>query len=524
MRRSLFFGLLLLVISPIYAQSDQELIQQTLHQFIEGTVYNYPEKVRDAFYPDTWMFLYNGSDTAWVVSSEKYASWYGRREPGTQNNRINEIKSIEVVGDVAYAKLQVDVPSFGNRYSDLMLLKKIRGTWKIVGKATSATPIPKSASELKAIPVKETVLTGLNKPWSAAFLNEKEVLIAEKDGSLVWANLDTQEKMVIQGLPDDVARKVRIDTSKHAYGVFPPRAHGQEHSYNAGWFQVLLDPEFDENSWVYLSYAAENSARESATKVIRGKLAGDQMTNIEVLFVADPYVHGLFHYGGGMIFGPDGKMYLTTGERNLFEKNNPPLPLAQDLQDKRGKVIRLNKDGSIPDDNPVFDEEAVPGLYAIGIRAAQGLSIYPETNEIWFSEHGTLQGDELNILKPGVNYGWPYHTSGKYRTADYQPVVPQGLEFEDPVFFWDKTVAPTGLTFYNGREFPQWNGNLIVPGLSRGSLWRMEIKDNQIIAAEELFMNDRVRLRKAVVSPGGQLYLLTDEENGRLIRVRNAAR
>ena len=147
MQRSIFFSLLLLVISPLHGQSDQELITQTLNQFIEGTVYNYPEKVRDAFYPETRMFLHNGSDTAWVVSSEEYASWYGRRKPGTRNNRINEIKSIEVVGDVAYAKLQVDVPSFGNRYNDLMLLKKIQGTWKIVGKATSATPIPKTAAE-----------------------------------------------------------------------------------------------------------------------------------------------------------------------------------------------------------------------------------------------------------------------------------------------------------------------------------------------------------------------------------------
>ncbi len=518
----LFLGL----ISPtiLLAQTDQELIRETLNQFIEGTVYNYPQKVREVFYPDTRMFLHNGADTAWVVSSETYASWYSRRTPGTQNKRINEIKSVEVVGDVAYAKLQVDVPAFGNRYSDLMLLKKIQGAWKIVGKATSATPIPRTAAELRAKPVKETVLTGLNKPWSMAFLTEQEVLITEKDGDLIWANLETKARKVIEGLPGDVARKIRIDTSKHAFGIFPPSAHGLERSFNAGWFQVLLDPDFEKNAWVYLSYAAENDKKESTTKVIRGKLNGMRLTSVEVLFEAAPYSHGLFHYGGGMIFGPDGKLYITIGERNLFEKNNPSLPLAQDMLDKRGKVIRLNPDGSIPKDNPVFQERSVPGLFALGIRASQGLTIRPGTEDIWFSEHGTIQGDELNILKPGVNYGWPYKTSGRYRTSDYHPQVPDGLVFEDPVYFWDKTVAPTGLAFYAGREFPDWNGNLIVPGLSKGSLWRMEIENDQVTAAEELYIDDRVRLRKVVVSPRGQLYLLTDEENGKIIRVKNAAR
>jgi len=176
------------------------------------------------------------------------------------------------------------------------------------------------------------------------------------------------------------------------------------------------------------------------------------------------------------------------------------------------------------DDYPDFGPEAVSGLYCTGKRASQGLAVDPATQKIWFSEHGTMQGDELNILQPGANYGWPNRTTGGYRTKGYQPPSIEGAIFTDPVHYWQQTVAPTGLTFYNGPEFPLWQGNLIVPGLSRGSLWRFVIEKDQVISAEELFTHDRVRLRKAAVSPRGQLYLLTDEENGKLIRVKNANR
>lgn len=507
-----------------FGQSDHDLVAATIRDFIDGTTYNYPEKIRSAFYPGTQMFLHNNADTVWKVSEETYASWYSRLAPGTPNNRISKIVNIELAGTVAYAKLEVVVPSFGNRYYDLFLLKKINSEWKIISKCTSAEPIPKKPEEAIPLPVKTLIMDGLNRPWSMAFLSEQEALVAEKDGGIVRVNLATKEKTGINGLPTDVARKILIDTSKHVYGVLPPFAHGQTRSFNAGWFQVLLDPDYERNAFVYISYAAENEEKESTTKVIRGKLQGNTLTAVETIFLAEPYSHGLFHYGGGMIFGPDGKLYISIGERNLFEHLNPIPPLSQDSTDKRGKIIRLNPDGTVPKDNPDFGPNAVQGLYALGIRAAQGLTIDPSTQKIWFSEHGTIQGDELNIMESGSNYGWPYKTSGKYRTSDYNPVVPEGISFKDPVYFWDKTVAPTGLTFYSGRAFPQWKGNLLVPGLSKGSLWRMVINNDQVVGAEELFINDRVRLRKVVQSPRGQLYLLTDEENGRIIRLDNANR
>lgn len=321
------------------------------------------------------------------------------------------------------------------------------------------------------------------------------------------------------GLPDDVGRPILIDTDQYPPDTYPANADGQTQAFNAGWFQVLLDPDFADNQYIYLSYASMNREKAAALKVIRGQLKGNHLENVETLFLAGPYSHGLFHFGGGMVFDREGKLYIATGERNLFERTNPALPLAQDVSDKRGKIFRLHPDGSIPTDNPDFGPDAVPGLYALGIRASQGMILDETSSRIWFSDHGTLQGDELNLLQVGANYGWPYQTSGKYRTLDYQPEVPSGLTFTEPVHFWDQTIAPTGLTVYYGRDLPQWNGNIILPGLSKGSLWRIQLEENTVLRMEELFVNDRVRLRKCVVSPRGKLYLLTDEDDGKIIRV-----
>ena len=223
-----------------------------------------------------------------------------------------------------------------------------------------------------------------------------------------------------------------------------------------------------------------------------------------------------------MTFGPDKKLYLTIGERYYNEKDQPLVPIAQDLTDKRGKIHRLNEDGSIPEDNPDFGEEAIPSIYAIGIRAAQGITQNKATGEIWFSEHGSMQGDELNLLKAGANYGWPLQTTGTYRNQDYEPPKIGDQNLMEPHHFWLQTIAPTGLVFYTGKEFNAWKGNLILSGLSRGSLWRIQLEGTSVVSVEELFVHDRVRSRKVALSPNGALYMLTDEGNGKLILIKNA--
>ncbi len=341
---------------------------------------------------------------------------------------------------------------------------------------------------------RQVAVDALRSPWGIAFLNETEALITEKEGGLVLANLDSGELRSITGLPPDLVVDIRSEVRFD----------------NGGLFDVVLDPGFPEEPWVYLSYAAMLGTGRT-TKVIRARLSDETLSDHETLLVAEPFTENeFFHYGGGMAFGTDGRLYVTVGERLYRETDGPDLPIAQDVSDRRGKIYRLNPDGSEPTDNPDFGPDAPPGLYALGIRAAQGITLRPGTNEIWFSEHGSSQGDEINRLEAGANYGWPVVTTGGYRDESYQPPHMPDRTFTAPIWSWLQTVAPTGLVFYDGPEFPEWRGDLLVSGLSRGSVWRLDFQDGAIKSVEELFVDERFRSRGIAVSPGGKLYMLTD--------------
>ncbi|WP_222982871.1 PQQ-dependent sugar dehydrogenase [Flagellimonas meishanensis] len=354
------------------------------------------------------------------------------------------------------------------------------------------------------IPKKEVVFEGLNRPWSIAFLNETEALVTEKNGDMVLVDLVAKTKRTIKGFPTDLADSI-----------------GAVHfGDNSGIFEVLLHPDYKKNQKIYFSYAAKKPGEGKTTKFAQATLSKDSIQDLKTILVAEPYSDIDYHYGGGMAIGADGKLYLTVGERLFWEHDEPEMPIAQDVSDPRGKIHRFNLDGSIPKDNPDLGKDAVPSIFALGIRNTQGIALQPETGNLWFTEHGTLQGDEINLLQAGANYGWPNRTTGSLRSKEYSPPKLEDVVFSPPIWFWQHTVAPTGLCFYTGDEFPQWKNNLIVPGLSRGSLWRFRIKGDTIKSVEELFLDERVRSRKVAQSPEGKLYLLTDEEDGKIVRIK----
>lgn len=348
--------------------------------------------------------------------------------------------------------------------------------------------------ELDVSPV--VVASGLRHPWSMAFLPDGDLLVTEKDGTIVRVRPDGT-RIALEGVPDD-ADTVRQD----------PRD-------NSGWFDVALHPAHARNGRLFLSYAARGPGG-TTTRLISARLDGNRLRDITPLFDALPFTQDRFHYGGGLLVVGD-HLYLSVGERHFNERDNPPLPAAQDPEDRRGKIYRFTLDGAL-----AAPPESKPhAWYASGIRATQGLAVRPGTQQIWFSEHGSVGGDEINLLRPGANYGWPVRTTGRYRNADYQPArtLPDAV-FAEPVHSWgERTVAPTGLTFYTGSAFPEWRGQLLVAGLSRGSLTRLVLEGDRVVGEHRLMRDRPVRLRSVKQAPNGDLFVLTDEVNGRVLRL-----
>jgi glucose/arabinose dehydrogenase len=343
-----------------------------------------------------------------------------------------------------------------------------------------------SARAAGAKPV--AVARGLQNPWSIAFLPDGRMLVTERGGRLLAVT------------PGGTVTPVG--------GAPAVRARGQ-----GGLLDVCLHPEFDRNRVLYLSYAAA-TAQGTATRIARARLTPTGLAEVAPIFEAGPLIDNGFHFGCRMAFGRDGKLYATTGDRMRWAE------AAQDLADLRGKVVRLNDDGSVPADNPFVGREgARPEIFTFGHRNPQGLAIRPQTGEIWLHEHGPRGGDEVNLLLPGANYGWPKATHGvNYSGSEVSPhrSLP-GME--DPRWVWVPSIAPSGMAFCSSDVYAGWRGSLFVGALVAQSLVRLSFDGARVVAEEHLLGGELGRVRDVRQGRDGRLYLLTDAQDGALIRL-----
>jgi glucose/arabinose dehydrogenase len=356
------------------------------------------------------------------------------------------------------------------------------------GGAPSAAEDPVFDSERERFRV-VTLVRGLDHPWGMAFLPDGDMLITERPGRLLRVAGDTLEKRPVSGLP-------------------PLAAVGQ-----GGLLDVALHPDFDTNRLVYLSLAGADDDGVG-TEVARGRLVDDVLEDVEIIFRALPKSGGGRHFGSRLLFDTDGRLLITLGDRG-------DRPRAQDLGDHAGSIIRLEDDGGVPADNPFTQTPgAKPEIYTYGNRNVQGITLDPETGRVWAHEHGPQGGDEVNILAPGRNYGWPVITYGRnyvIGTKIGEGTHKEGME--QPIHQWTPSIAPSGMTLYTGDKFPAWRGNLLVGALKFRLLARLEVQDGKVVHEERLLEDVLGRVRDVRTGPDGYIYLLTDQGDGVLARL-----
>lgn len=332
-------------------------------------------------------------------------------------------------------------------------------------------------------------------PWSIAFLSDDRMLITERSGQLNV--IENGNKTVVTGTPEvNVA--------------------GQ-----GGLLEVLPHHDYENSDWIYLTYSKSNGENETATALIRGRLSEDnEFIDPEELFVQNRYSSPGRHYGSKLAWHNDGTLLMSVGDRG----SDPPR--AQDTGDHAGTLLRLNDDGTVPDDNPFLNDPDVANeIYSYGHRNIQGLVVDPETGKIWSTEHGPRGGDELNYHQPGENYGWPtvtlgrdYGTEGPFPDAEARSM--EGMV--DPVYEFLPTHAPSGLVFVTSEQFPAWEGNLLAGGLSSERIRRLVLYEGEVIHDEELILGEIGRIRDIRQGPDGNIYVINDSDEGYLYRLTPA--
>ena len=283
-----------------------------------------------------------------------------------------------------------------------------------------------------------------------------------------------------------------------------------------GLLDVALDPNFASNQLVYLSYAEPgDSADLAGTAVARGKLVGNALENVQVIYRQNPKLRRGGHYGSRLVFARDGKLFITQGDRQVGQG------MVQDLSKGPGKFMRINTDGTIPQDNPFVNRaDAQAAIWSYGHRNGQGATLHPETGELWTIEHGAMGGDELNVPKAGKNYGWPVITWGvNYNGQKIGEGIQEKEGLEQPVYFWDPVIAPSGMFFYTGTAFPGWKNNLIIGSMTPGALVRLTMANGKVVKEERYLGEPKQRFRDVAQGPDGLIYAVIDHAEGKVLKI-----
>jgi glucose/arabinose dehydrogenase len=354
-------------------------------------------------------------------------------------------------------------------------------------------PPPQPAKVVKTGYKVTEIAAGLDHPWSMAFLPDGSMLVTERQGRLRLIKGGLLQSQPIAGVP-------AVHTGSQA-----------------GLFDIVLHPNFAQNHIVYLTFAA-GTAAANGTQVARARFDGNALQDLQVIFKATPLKDTDNHYGGRMAFLPDGTFVLTIGEGFEYREQ------AQDLASDLGKIVRLNEDGSVPQDNPFVGQAGVrPEIYTWGHRNEQGLIFDAQSGLLYETEHGPRGGDELNIIVAHKNYGWPVITYGMDYSGAYVSPYTQRPGLEQPVIYWTPSIAPSGLAMYRGEKFPAWKGDLFVGALAFKHLRRVHLDERGNVMNQEELLNDlHWRIRDVRAAPDGYLYVSTDEADGRVLRLEPA--
>jgi glucose/arabinose dehydrogenase len=343
-----------------------------------------------------------------------------------------------------------------------------------------------------------TFARGLENPWGLVFLPGGRMLVTERPGRLRVVTADGK-------------------LSEPAVGLPPVDARSQ-----GGLLDVSIDPAYELNHLIYWSYAEPREGGVNNTAVARGRLsegATPRVDNVQIVFRQTPSLDSHDHFGGRLVWRQDGTLFVTLGERGITEGRMQ----AQRMDGLLGKIVRINSDGSIPNDNPfVRQDGARPEIWSLGHRNVQAATLHPETGELWETEHGTRGGDEINVPEKGKNYGWPTIAYGiEYSGGPITGNITAHEAMEQPRYYWDPVIAPSGMTFYTGTLFPAWKGSLFIGGLGSTCLVRLSLEGKRVVGEERLLtdLQPRERIRDVRQGPDGALYLLTDNASGRILKL-----